>query len=463
MRGQTNNKTKAYVMLRSSFGIVLIVMTLTNSSALAEQRYALVIGNGAYENIDRLANPPKDVRLVSETLEAVGFEVTLLVDANKRQMDDAARKFARALDDAGRNTVGLFYFAGHGVSYEGENWLIPVGADIREGVDIVYATVSANKVLRLMEGARNATDILILDACRNSPFRGFSLSGTRAVTRGMSRMDAPAGSYIAYSTAPGAVAYDGPGDYSPFAAAFAAEIKTPGVSIGDMMIDVRNRVKESTKGLGSSPQTPWDASSLTGRFAFSPGPAAVQNGGSAQAVPQSQQLDVASLRQPLAGAEERYWLTVKDSQDSAEYESYLKKYPAGEFADIAKARRDRYTVDPATGADVRMTEIVAFDKHQQACSPKEIAGTYKASWGPITCKPAGAALECCYSSNCEWTLRLALADGGKMLEGLWDHNDGRTGPVEFKVNDRCELSSGSYGYEPGKLTRGWPVGSKIDN
>jgi len=120
-------------------------------------------------------------------------------------------------------------------------------------------------------------------------------------------------------------------------------------------------------------------------------------------------------------------------------------------------------VDPATGTDVGMAESVAFDKHQQACSPEEIAGTYKASWGPIKCKPTGAALECCYSSNCKWTLRLALANGGIMLEGLWDHNDGRTGPVEFKVNDRCELSSGAYGYEPGKLTRGWPVDSKIDN
>jgi uncharacterized caspase-like protein len=231
----------------------------------------LVVCVCAYENVDPLANPTNDVRLVSESLEAVGFNVTLLVDASKRQMDDAARQFARTLDDAGRNTVGVFYFAGHGVTYEGENWLIPLGADIQEGVDIEYAAVSANRILRLMENARNATDILILDACRNSPFRGFSLSGTRAVTRGLSRMDAPAGSFIAYSTAPGAVAYDGAGSYSPFAEAFAAEVMTPDVSIGDMMIDVRNRVQESTEGLGSSPQTPWDASSLTGRFYFNPG------------------------------------------------------------------------------------------------------------------------------------------------------------------------------------------------
>jgi len=450
-------------MLQPNLGIVLSALVLTTAPALAEERYALIIGNGAYENIDPLSNPPNDVRLVSEALEAAGFDVALLIDANKRQMDDAARKFARTLDDAGRNTVGVFYFAGHGVSYEGENWLIPVGADIREGVDIEYATVSANKVLKLMERARNATDILILDSCRNSPFRGFSLSGTRAVTRGMSEMMAPAGSFIAYSTAPGAVAYDGSGDYSPFAEAFAAEIKTPNISIGDMMIDVRNRVQESTKGLGGSPQTPWDASSLTGRFAFSPGIPVVQNAGTMQPLPQPQQLDAESQRQSLVSAEERYWLTVKDSQDPVEYEAYLRNYPDGEFADIAKARQDRYTVDQTTDTDRDLVASVAFDNSRQTCSPGEIAGSYKASWGPIRCKPAGAALECCYSSSCNWTLRLALANGGKMLEGLWDHNDGRTGPVEFKLNDRCELSSGSFGYEPGKLTRGWPVYSKIDD
>ena len=259
-----------------SLRIIICTLLLIAAPVLAEERHALIIGNGAYENVDPLANPANDVRLVSKSLEAVGFNVTLLVDANKRQMEDAARQFARSLDDAGRNTVGVFYFAGHGVTYEGENWLIPLGADIREGVDIEYAAVSANKVLRLMEGARNATDILILDACRNSPFRGFSLSGTRAATRGLGRMDAPAGSFIAYSTAPGAVAYDGLGSYSPFAEAFAAEVMTPNVSIGDMMIDVRNRVKESTEALGNSPQTPWDASSLTGRFFFNPGLAVVR-------------------------------------------------------------------------------------------------------------------------------------------------------------------------------------------
>ncbi len=265
--------------------LLLAMLVLGPITAMGAERYALVIGNGAYEYIDALGNPPNDVRLVAERLRGVGFEVALIVNGNKRQMDDAARQFARQLDDAGRNAVGLFYFAGHGVAYQGENWLIPVSANIREAVDIEYETLSANKILGLMESARNATDIVILDACRNSPFRSFSLSGTRAISVGMRRMDAPAGSFIAYSTAPGQVAYDGAGDYSPFAEAFAAEINAPGLSISDMMIEVRRRVKETTEGLGNEPQTPWDASSLTGRFSFNPGSAARQGSGNPAPVP----------------------------------------------------------------------------------------------------------------------------------------------------------------------------------
>ncbi len=314
-------------MQRLLFCIIVGSALLSAHPAAAEERFALVIGNGAYQNIDPLANPPNDVRLVAAQLEAVGFHVTLLINASMQQMDRATVEFSRALDDAGRNTVGLFYFAGHGVTYDGENWLIPVGANIESGIDIKYNTLSAGEVLGHMEAARNATDILILDACRNSPFRSFSLSGTRAISVGMARMNAPAGSFIAYSTAPGAVAYDGNGDYSPFAEAFAEEIATPGISIGDTMIEVRKRVKESTKGLGAAPQTPWDASSLTGRFVFNPGEA------------QYEQAPAAASAQ-LPNADERFWATVKDSQNPAEFEAYLNRYPDGDFAEIARVRRD---------------------------------------------------------------------------------------------------------------------------
>ena len=131
------------------------------------------------------------------------------------------------------------------MQYRGRNLLIPVKADIAEAADLDFETLPAERVLAGMRDARNRTNIIVLDSCRNSPFRSlFSLSGNRAVTRGMARMDAPTGSYVAYSTAPGDVAYDGSGRYSPFAEAFADEIKTPGVSIGDMMVNVRVRVRD---------------------------------------------------------------------------------------------------------------------------------------------------------------------------------------------------------------------------
>ncbi|MEM7364362.1 MAG: caspase family protein [Pseudomonadota bacterium] len=299
----------------------------------AAERHALLVGNGKYSHLDPLPNPPNDVTLVRDALTKVGFKVTMLVDADRRSMDQAAKAFATQLDDAGKNAVGVFYYAGHGVTYEGENWLLPVTANIEQGADIEYESISAGKVLTLMEGARNATDIMILDACRNSPFKNFSLSGTRAVTVGMKRMDAPVGSFIAYSTAPGMVAYDGAGEYSPFAEAFAAEIPVPGHSIGDMMIEVRKRVKTATTRLGSRPQTPWDASSLTGRFAFNPGRAPAT-------VPAVQPTEAPQQAPPMT-AEMRLWQQIQNANDPAEFELYLNRYPQGQYADLAKIRMNR--------------------------------------------------------------------------------------------------------------------------
>lgn len=319
--------------------IALALIALQPLAAVAADRYALVIGNGSYTNVDPLPNPPNDAKLVSDSLKKVGFEVTLLVNADRRTMDRAAKKLARQLDDAGKNAVGIFYFAGHGVSYEGENWLLPIGSEITQGADIEYETLSANKVLKLLESARNATDILILDACRNNPFRGFSLSGTRAVSRGISRMDAPVGSFIAYSTAPGAVAYDGDGDYSPFAEAFAAEVNTPGNSISDMMIEVRKRVKEKTSKLGPSPQTPWDSSSLTGRFSFVPGASTTPAPVAGPVIPRKD-----PEPRPGESADAKLWASIESSTDAAEFEYYLKKYPNGQYAELARIRANRLAV-----------------------------------------------------------------------------------------------------------------------
>ena len=207
-----------------------------------------------------------------------------------------------------------------------------MNADITQGPDIEYESISSGWILGLMENARNATDIMVLDSCRNAPFRGFSLSGTRSLSRGLVVMHAPSGSFIAYSTAPGQVAYDGTGDYSPFATAFAAEIRTPGLSIGDMMIEVTRRVKDGTRNLGPTAQVPWTHSSLDARFAFNPSASVADDTGSATL---PTQID--------STAERMVWRSIENSTDPAEFEAYLAQYPDGDFAAIAKARYRRLT------------------------------------------------------------------------------------------------------------------------
>ncbi len=333
-------------MLRQSVGVLLCILTFASANLLAAERVALVIGNGDYKHIGALKNPPKDVRLISDALQDVGFDVTTLVDAGEDEMLDAILSFSKQIDASGRQTVGLFYFAGHGINYDGNNWLIPVDAKVNAGPDVERRAVSARYVLKMMEEQRNATNIMILDACRDNPFKGVAFASTRSLTRGMAKMEAPEGSFIAFSTAEGEVAYDGNGDYSPFAAAFAAELVTPGISVNDMMVRVNARVRETTKALGPAPQIPWVRHSLSDLFWFNPRPDdRKQSGGSAGLVPAPQQL-AQPRRKSREELEDKLWADIKDSRDSAEFTVFLKKYPDGEHAELAKIRQAKFSNKP---------------------------------------------------------------------------------------------------------------------
>ncbi|MEL6474936.1 MAG: caspase family protein [Pseudomonadota bacterium] len=239
--------------------VTLLFSALIGSAAVAEERIALVIGNGAYGALGPLPNPPADARLMAESLRRTGFEVTLKTDIGQDAMKRAIADFGRRLRRAGSGATGLFYFAGHGVQSRGANFLIPVGSDIRDEADLSLAGVEANWVLDQMESA-GTTNIVILDACRNNPFaRSF-----RSAARGLAQMDAPRGSFIAYATAPGDVAYDGDGANSPYTAALARNLLTPGIQIEQLFKRVRVEVLEAT----AQQQTPWDSSSLTRDFSF---------------------------------------------------------------------------------------------------------------------------------------------------------------------------------------------------
>jgi hypothetical protein len=225
--------------------------------ALAEARLALVIGNSAYK-VGALANPRNDAALMADALREVGFEVATLSDATKDQMKQALLAFSRKLRETG--AVGLFYYAGHGVQLRGENFVIPVDADIQNEAEVEFLALNVNEFLSAMERTSNQINIVILDACRNNPFaRSF-----RSAASGLATVDAPRGSYIAYATAPGQVALDGDKGNSPYASALAAAIRTPGLTLEDTFKKARREVLAAT----ADQQIPWDTSSITGSFYF---------------------------------------------------------------------------------------------------------------------------------------------------------------------------------------------------
>jgi hypothetical protein len=221
-----------------------------------EARHALVIGNSAYAN-GPLRNPVNDARAMAKALGEAGFNVTLLEDATQPAMHRAVRAFGSRIAKGG---VGLFYYAGHGIQAKGRNYLIPVNADINQEYEIEFSSIDVNLVLATMDSAKNALNIVILDACRNNPFaRAF-----RNAQAGLAQMEAPTGTFIAFATAPGAVAADGSGEHGVYTKYLLGEIAKPGVPIELVFKQVRNGVMTETDGR----QTPWESSSLRGDFFF---------------------------------------------------------------------------------------------------------------------------------------------------------------------------------------------------
>jgi uncharacterized caspase-like protein len=309
----------------------------------SEPRLALVIGNGGYHHVPPLTNPPNDARLAADTLRSLGFRLVgdaALVNADHAAMEHAIRDFGKRLRGG---AVGLFYYAGHGVQIEGENYLVPVGADVEDAADVKYELVNVGYVLDEMKNAANRLNIVILDACRNNPFGG---RGLRALSRGLAQMQAPEGTLISYATQPGNTASDGNGKNSPFTKALTAAMMKPGLGVFDTFNEVGLTVKAATGGQ----QQPWLASSpIEGTFQF--------RAGSAAPVPAPPSAPVANAAAAAASAadERSYWESVRDSKNPAELEAYLKRFPQGTYAELARTRLASLKAVAATNATTHRT------------------------------------------------------------------------------------------------------------
>lgn len=243
-----------------TLAVILAGFWLAVPAAVAGERIALVIGNGAYLNTSPLPNPPSDAGLMARTLQEAGFAVTTLIDADQATMKRALLDFGRSLRGPDIE-AGLFFYAGHGVQVAGQNYLVPVNASITSEDEIDLEGINVNDFLRVMNSSNSEINIVILDACRNNPFaRSF-----RAVSRGLAPVDAPKGTLIAYATAPGDVALDGRGNNSPYTLALSEAISTGGgETIESVFKTTRRNVLEAT----GDQQVPWETSSVTGDFFF---------------------------------------------------------------------------------------------------------------------------------------------------------------------------------------------------
>ncbi|MEO1650826.1 MAG: caspase domain-containing protein [Pseudomonadota bacterium] len=235
---------------------------------MSEKRLALVIGNASYFHIDPLSNPLQDAEAFAEQLEKLGFSVIKGLDLDLHGLGEIQSEFEAALED--RPDVALLYYAGHGLQVDGRNYLVPIDADITARAHLATRALAFDHILADMSEMAGAS-LVFLDACRDNPLVRRLSSGSSGRARsiqvrgGLARVDKVAGTFIAFATAPDQVAYDGSGPNSPFTGALLRHITRPGISVGDMMIDVRNDVLRDTDGR----QEPWDQSSLRARFYFS--------------------------------------------------------------------------------------------------------------------------------------------------------------------------------------------------
>jgi uncharacterized caspase-like protein len=335
--------------LRRIATLLVVLSFVTTPSLAQDKRIALVIGNSDYKHTPRLANPGNDADDMAARLKQVGFDVIVGRDLDKAAMDRTIRDFAEKLAGA---DAGLFFYAGHGLQVNGQNYLVPTDAKLRTAAAIDFEMVRLDLVHRTME-RETRTNILIMDACRDNPLaRNLARAlGTRSgqIGRGLAAVESGEGTLISFSTQPGNVALDGTGRNSPFAAAFLKHMATAGEDLLSILINVRNDVMRAT----ARRQIPWEHSAMTAKFHFilPPPPAAPQSG---------------------PDIELEFWASVKDSTSPAVLGTYLERYPDGEFAPIARALIEHYERQLKAEVAAREQERKRLEEEKKAAEVKRL-------------------------------------------------------------------------------------------
>lgn len=236
------------------FVLLLTLLTLWSSGVPAAQRMALVLGNSDYE-FGALPNVANDTAALAARLEQFGFAVETASNLDQSQTYNTILHF---LAQAANASEVLFFYAGHAIQVNGRNYIVPLDAKIGSN-DLVFTLVDLRFLTERLEGLSARTKLIILDACRDNPY-----SSAANASGGLAEMNAPLGTLVAFSTAPGYTAEDGSGDHSPYMTALLKALETPEVGVEEIFKQVRSLVVQATAGR----QIPWESTSLISRFSF---------------------------------------------------------------------------------------------------------------------------------------------------------------------------------------------------
>ena len=306
--------------------VLFLALLAAAPAAHAEKRVALVIGNAKYAHEEQLMNPGNDAREVATALKRIKFDdISVVLDADLIQMQSALARFARKTDSA---DLALIYYSGHGIEVDGRNYLIPTSAKLLDSGDVDFETVPLDQALLAADRA-GKVKIVVLDACRNNPFRARMVrrQGKRSVGRGFAPVAAANGMLVGYSARAGTEADDGrPGGTSPFTTAFLKFVEQPRIEVRLMLGRVRDEVVRTT-----GRQEPFTYGSLGGEEVF-------LNAGLTTPPDPPKAAPPPPPVAPRLGEAERAWTLVKDTADIAVLEAFVTRYKDTIHADLARAR-----------------------------------------------------------------------------------------------------------------------------
>ena len=361
-------------LFRKSSLIATALLLASGSAALAEKRLALVIGQSAYRSVVALPNPSNDARKMTEMLGNAGFDVTATADLTQNQLREAVGDFAAKIATAGPDTVALMFYAGHGLQIDGENYLVPVDVDPKRETDIPLQAVRLNDVMNTLGALPTRMRIIMLDACRNNPFPGIGAGAGHGLAIVDTKAGA-AGSFISYSTSPGAVAEDGSGDNSPYTTALLSVAKEPNVPIEEAFKRVRVAVNDATEGR----QIPWESSSLTSDFRFFGDQAGKTGADQAKAGASKQpsvKRSVEDWRKDLKGKDPRvaYQLVVAEDSVPA-YEAFVALFAQPPYNVRARSLLERRYVMQAWATAVATNTASAYQTFLATYPTSDLAAT----------------------------------------------------------------------------------------